>query len=157
MINSNAAALLNAHIFPAANGTDVTGKIPQFKGGANSATPLKEEIVRIDHNFSDRFSVFGHYIAEQVSQGFAISQWSGYNVPTVGDTFGNPSKSGVIHTTYTIRHRSSTKSLSITTVTLSISFLTQPRAFLVGPSDRIQWHQQPPFYWAEQPEPYPQY
>jgi hypothetical protein len=103
MVNPNAAALLNAHIFPAANGTDVTGKIPQFKGGANSATPLKEEIVRIDHNFSDKFSVFGHYIAEQVSQGFAISQWSGDNVPTVGDTFGNPSRSGVIHTTYTIR------------------------------------------------------
>ncbi|MGC2889457.1 MAG: carboxypeptidase regulatory-like domain-containing protein [Candidatus Acidiferrum sp.] len=103
MINPNAAALLNAHIFPAANGTDVTGKIPQFQGGANSATPLKEEIVRIDHNFSDRFSVFGHFIAEQVSQGFAISQWSGDNVPTVGDTFGNPSRSGVIHTTYMIR------------------------------------------------------
>ena len=103
MVNPNAKALLDAHIFPAANGTDVTGKIPQFKGGANSATPLKEEIVRIDHNFSDRFSVFGHFIAEQVSQGFAISQWSGDNVPTVGDTFGNPSRSGVIHTTYTIR------------------------------------------------------
>ncbi len=103
MVNPNAAALLNAHIFPAANGTDVTGTIPQFKGGANSATPLKEEIVRIDHNFTDRFSVFGHFIAEQVSQGFAISQWSGDNVPTVGDTFGNPSRSGVIHTTYTIR------------------------------------------------------
>ena len=65
-------------------------------------TNLKEEIVRIDHNFSDKFSVFGHFIAEQVSQGFPISQWSGDNVPTVGDTFGNPSYSAVVHTTYTI-------------------------------------------------------
>ena len=46
--------------------------------------------------------MFGHFIAEQVSQGFAISQWSGANVPTVGDTFGNPSYSAVVHTTYAI-------------------------------------------------------
>ncbi|MCU1339638.1 MAG: hypothetical protein JWO19_5219, partial [Bryobacterales bacterium] len=39
---------------------------------------------------------------EQVTQGYAISQWSGANVPTVGDTFGNPSYSAVIHATYTI-------------------------------------------------------
>ena len=41
-------------------------------------------------------------LAEQVTQGYAISQWSDANVPTVGDTFGNPSYSGVIHTTYAI-------------------------------------------------------
>jgi len=63
---------------------------------------LKEEVVRIDHNFTSKFSVFGHFVAEQVTQGYAISQWSGANVPTVGDTFGNPSYSGVIHATYSI-------------------------------------------------------
>ena len=46
--------------------------------------------------------MFGHFIAEQVSQGFAISQWSGANIPTVGDTFGNPSYSAVVHATYAI-------------------------------------------------------
>ncbi|MGC2527918.1 MAG: carboxypeptidase regulatory-like domain-containing protein, partial [Candidatus Acidiferrum sp.] len=101
MINPNAAALVGAGIFPANNGVASNGS-PEFKGGANSNTTLREEIVRIDHNFSDKFSVFGHYIQESVSQGFALSQWSGDNVPTVGDTFGNPSYSAVIHTTYTI-------------------------------------------------------
>jgi hypothetical protein len=101
MISPNSAALLKAGIFPANNGVDQNGN-PEFKGGANTPTDLKEEIVRIDHNFSSKFSVFGHYIAEQVTQGFSNSQWSGDNVPTVGDTFGNPSRSGVIHTTYTI-------------------------------------------------------
>jgi len=101
MINPNAAALLKAGIFPAptANITNGTGN---FVGGANAPTDLREEIVRIDHNFTSKFSVFGHYIAEQVTQNFATSQWSGDNLPTVGDTFGNPSRSGVIHTTYTI-------------------------------------------------------
>ena len=95
-LDANAAALLTAGIFPApTNGN-------KFFGSANVPTSLKEEVVRIDHNFSSKFSVFGHYIAEQVSQGYAISQWSGANVPTVGDTFGNPSFSGVVHTTYAI-------------------------------------------------------
>src|SRR5438094_762663 len=101
MINANASALLTAGIFPKSNAVDANGN-PTFIGGNNSPTNLREEIVRIDHNFSSKFSVFGHFVDEQVSQGFGISQWSGANVPTVGDTFGNPSYSGVIHTTYAI-------------------------------------------------------
>jgi hypothetical protein len=103
MINPNAAALVKAGIFPTPNATSGgANPQPEFRGGANSNTTLREEVVRIDHNFNSKFSVFGHYIAEQVSQGYATSQWSGDNVPTVGDTFGNPSYSAVIHTTYTI-------------------------------------------------------
>src|SRR5882672_9893157 len=101
MIAPNATALLTAGIFPKSNAVDANGR-PTFIGGNNSPTNLKEEIVRIDHNFTSKFSVFGHYVAEQVTQNYGISQWSGANVPTVGDTFGNPSYSGVIHTTYTI-------------------------------------------------------
>jgi carboxypeptidase family protein len=101
MINSNSTALINAGIFPAPN-TAVANGIGQFRGGANTPTNLKEEVVRIDHNFNSKFSVFGHFIAEQVSQGFSTSQWSGDNVPTVGDTFGNPSYSAVVHATHTI-------------------------------------------------------
>src|SRR5216684_549406 len=96
LLDGNAQALLTAGIFP----KPTSGN--QFAGTSNTPTNLKEEIVRVDHNFTSKFSVFGHFVAEQVSQGFAISQWSGANVPTVGDTFGNPSYSGVIHTTYAI-------------------------------------------------------
>ncbi len=40
---------------------------------------------------------------EQILQTDIPTRWSGgANLPTVGDTFGNPSYSGVIHTTYTI-------------------------------------------------------
>jgi hypothetical protein len=96
MISPNATALLGAGIFPAPTTGD------QFTGAATSPTNVKEEIVRIDHNFSSKFSVFGHFIAEQVSQGYSTSQWSGANVPTVGDTFGNPSYSAVVHATYAV-------------------------------------------------------
>jgi hypothetical protein len=102
MLSANAGALLNVSgskyggIFPSAT----TGN--QFIGGNNSPTNLKEEFVRIDHNFNSKFSIFGHFVAEQVSQTFGKSLWSGDNVPTVGTSFGNPSRSGVIHATYAI-------------------------------------------------------
>ena len=101
MINPNATALLGAGIFPAPT-TNISNGVGTFVGGANTPTDLREEIARIDHNFTSKFSVFGHFVAEQVTQGFATSQWSGDNLPTVGDTFGNPSYSAVVHTTYTI-------------------------------------------------------
>jgi hypothetical protein len=100
MISPNATALLTAGIFPAPNA--VSGGKPTFIGGNDSPTNLTEEVVRMDHSFTSKLQVFGHFIAEQVSQGFGVSQWSGANVPTVGDTFGNPSYSAVVHATYTI-------------------------------------------------------
>jgi len=62
-----------AGIFP--KPTTATGN--QFAGAVSTPTNLKEEVVRIDHNFTSKFSVFGHFIAEQVTQGYAVSQWSG--------------------------------------------------------------------------------
>ncbi|MGH9584904.1 MAG: carboxypeptidase regulatory-like domain-containing protein, partial [Bryobacteraceae bacterium] len=96
LLNPNAQALLQAGIFPKPSSG------AQFVGGNAIPTNVREEIVRIDQRFSDNFSVFGHWIDDQVSQGYGTSQWSGDNVPTVGDTFGNPSYSGVIDATWSI-------------------------------------------------------
>ena len=97
LVTPNAAALLAAGIFP----KPTSGWA--FIGGANQPTTGKEEIVRIDHTFSDKFSVFGHFIADQAMQTYGTTQWSGDNVPSIGNTFGNPSSSYVIHTTQIIR------------------------------------------------------
>lgn len=96
LLNANAQALLAAGIFPA----PTSGA--QFIGGNNSPTSVKEEIARIDHQFTDKFSIFGHWVSEQTSQTYGTTQWSGDNVPTVSDVFGNPSYSAVIHTTYVV-------------------------------------------------------
>ena len=101
MVNPNATALLGTGFLPAPN-SGIANGVGSFVGGSNSATNLKEEMVRIDHNFSDKFTVFGHFIAEQISQGYNTAQWSGDNLPTVGDTFNNPAYSAVIHATNTI-------------------------------------------------------
>jgi hypothetical protein len=102
MINSNATALLNA-------GGKYGGIFPKptngafFFGGNNSPTNLREEIARVDHQVSDKFSVFGHWVSEQISQTYGTTQWSNDVLPTVADVFGNPSYSAVVHTTYAIR------------------------------------------------------
>src|SRR6185437_13524447 len=59
-------------------------------------------IVRVDHTFNDKFSIFGHFIADSVSQTYGTSQWSGDNVPTVFDTFNNPGYHAVVHATHII-------------------------------------------------------
>ncbi|HLZ42337.1 MAG TPA: TonB-dependent receptor [Candidatus Sulfotelmatobacter sp.] len=102
LLSPNAQALLTAGgayggIFPAPNSGN------NFIGGANSPTNLREEIVRIDHNFTSKFSVFGHFVDESVQQTFGTSLWNWSNTPVQGTSFGNPSYSGVIHTTYAIK------------------------------------------------------
>ena len=97
LLDPNAVALLKAGIFPA----PTSGRT--FIGGANAPTNVREEMTRIDHNFSDKFSIFGHFIAEQITQTDIPTRWSGgANLPTVYDTFGNPSYSGVLHATHII-------------------------------------------------------
>jgi Carboxypeptidase regulatory-like domain len=101
MLDPNAQSLLTAGgkyggIFPA----PTSGS--QFIGGNNLPTDVREEIVRIDENVTDKFTVFGHFVAEQISQTYGTTMWSGDNVPTVSNTFGNPSYAGVIHTAYVI-------------------------------------------------------
>jgi hypothetical protein len=101
LLDANAQTLLTAGIFPANNATLANGA-PAFHGGANSPTTVREELARVDHQFTSKFSVFGHWVQEAVSQTYATPTWSGDNVPTVGSIFGNPSYSAVIHTTYAV-------------------------------------------------------
>jgi len=97
VVDTNASALLGAGIFPQPN----SGW--QFIGGNKQPTTGREELVRIDHQFNDKFSVFGHWVSDHALQTFGTTMWSGDNVPTVGNTFGNPSYSTVVHATYMIR------------------------------------------------------
>jgi hypothetical protein len=95
MIDANAEALLAAGIFP--QPTDGN----QFIGGNNVPTNVREEIVRIDHQFSDKLRVFGHYVQEDVRQSYGATLWTG-SVPTVGDTLTSPSYSAVVHTMHIV-------------------------------------------------------
>ena len=96
LINANAAALTKAGIFPAPTGTGTNADL--FHGGQNSPTNVREEIIRIDHTFNNRWSIFGHFIDEsEVLQTDVPARWAWVNLPTSSDTFGNPSYQGVVH------------------------------------------------------------
>jgi hypothetical protein len=101
-LDANGQALLHAGgkyggIFPTP-----TGSGTQFHGGNNVPTNVKEEVVRIDENVTDKFTIFGHFVAEQISQNYGTTMWSNDNVPSISNTFGNPSYAAVIHTAYVI-------------------------------------------------------
>lgn len=96
LMNANAQALLKAGIFPNANSGH------NYVGGNSLPTNLREELVRVDHQFSDKFWIFGHWVAEPTSQSYSPPMWSGVNVPTVGNVFSNPSYTGVVHATNAI-------------------------------------------------------
>lgn len=102
LLDKDAQVLLTeGKIFPAPN-KGTTAANSYFNLPVAEPNDITEELVRIDHKFSDNFSVFGHWVSEQTTQGYATVMWSGDNVPTVGNTFGNPAYSAVIHSTYTI-------------------------------------------------------
>jgi hypothetical protein len=96
LLDPSAQSLLAAGIFPAPTSGN------RYVGSAPTPTNVREEIVRIDHAFSDKFSVFGHWISDHVMQTYNPTMWSGSNVPTVSNTFGNPSYSAVVHTVYSV-------------------------------------------------------
>ena len=97
LLNGNSQALLAAGIFPGVNAANNT-----FLGGNKLPTNLTENIVRIDHRFNDKFSIFGHYLHESSAQTYGTSLWSSDNVPTVGTTLNNPAYHLVVHATYSI-------------------------------------------------------
>lgn len=104
LLDPNAQALLTAGIFPAESITNTVNGVTtgNFVGGVPAPTDVREEIVRIDHHFTDKFWIFGHWVNEAISQTYSPSQWNSDNLPTSRDVFGNPSYSGVVHATYSI-------------------------------------------------------
>ncbi len=104
LLDTNAQALLNAGIFPAPSILQTAAGVTtgNFVGGANAPTDVREEIIRVDHHFTDKFWIFGHWVDEAISQTYSPSQWNSDNLPTSRDVFGNPSYSGVVHATYSI-------------------------------------------------------
>ena len=101
LVDPNAASLLTA-------GGNYGGIFPQpnsgasFVGGNNVPTNVREEIVRVDHTFNTKFSIFGHWVADHISQNYGTTMWGSDNLPSIGNTFGNPAYSAVVHAAHTI-------------------------------------------------------
>ncbi len=97
LINSNANAFLATGAFPKPNTAD-----GRYSAATPVPTDLREEIVRIDHRFSDKLAVMGHLVYDSSNQSYATTLWGSDTYPTIGTLLTAPSYSTVINLTHSI-------------------------------------------------------
>jgi hypothetical protein len=100
LIDPNAVLFNSTGAIPkATNSTADTATVP-----GKQPTKVREDVVRIDHNINDKWSLFGHFIDDQVSQVYSTTAWGGGgdSYPTVGTNFVNPSYSTLVKLTGSI-------------------------------------------------------
>jgi len=96
LIDPNAVLEMNAGTFPKPNlGTN------QYISSIPQPTNVREDVVRIDHNFSPKFQFSGHYLHDAVSQTYYPPLWGDSTYPTVGTAMLNPSWSSSLKLTQT--------------------------------------------------------
>lgn len=96
LFDSNAVIYLNAGIVLKPNAAN-----DQFIGQATVPITVRDDIARIDHRFTQKWQILGHYMHDSVSQGAAAPMigWSGGSYPTITSTFNNPSTSAAVKIT----------------------------------------------------------
>jgi hypothetical protein len=97
-IDSNAQAIMG--LIPAP--TSGSGAESYYNDSVPSPTNWREELVRVDHNFSDTTRFFFRYIHDSWDTITPTSLWSGDAFPTVGTNFVGPGVSMVAHLTKNI-------------------------------------------------------
>jgi len=100
LFDPNGILLLNSPIFPKPN---LTGQDKNISSVSNPIDVL-DTVLRIDHKFNDKWAILGHYMDDQVTQGYAQPElgwcWCVYN--TITSTLSNPSQSAAIKLSGTI-------------------------------------------------------
>jgi Carboxypeptidase regulatory-like domain len=100
LFDANGILYLNSGVLPKAN---VAG---QDKNITNVSNPInvRDDVLRIDHKFNDKWAILGHYMHDSVVQGYAQPElgwlWASYN--TITSTLSNPSNSAAIKLSGTI-------------------------------------------------------
>lgn len=99
VLDSNAVALgAPDFIFPLPTTSD--GKF--FSAAPSVPINVREEILRVDQNITDKISVMAHFINEAIVQELPNTLWWGPTYPTVGTVFNNPAKHQVVKMTWMI-------------------------------------------------------
>ena len=97
LIDPNATLFFNTGAMPLPNASG-----NNFSGSRGVPTDVPETILKIDHYFTSKLSIMGHYIHDGTEYQTATSLWSNSTYPTLGTNFKNPSWSAVVKLTYLI-------------------------------------------------------
>lgn len=101
MLDPNAVLFMTTGAIPASNSTSASGS-PQYVASPRQPTYVREDVVRIDHDITDKMHLMGHFIHDQMSQTIYPDMWSNDTYPTTGNVFGNPTWGTVIKLTQSI-------------------------------------------------------
>jgi hypothetical protein len=96
-LNANAQLLLK-NLFPLPN----AGGFLNYAGTASAAENFRQELVRVDHNFSDNLRLMVRYIHDSWSQDTPTTLWAGSSFPTIGSLLDVPSRNMVVRLTQVI-------------------------------------------------------
>ena len=97
LLDPNAVLFMNSGAIPKPN-----SGVDQFIASPKQPTNVREDVVRIDHNITDKYHLLGSWIHDEMSQTEIPTQWSGDTYSTVGDVFKNPSWAAVVKLTQTL-------------------------------------------------------
>ncbi|MGA3009029.1 MAG: carboxypeptidase regulatory-like domain-containing protein, partial [Terracidiphilus sp.] len=92
LLDTNAVLFMGTGAIPASNTTAPNGS-PVVIASPKQPTYVREDVVRIDHDFTSKMHLMGHWIHDQMSQTYFPNQnWGdGDSYTTAGDTMANPS------------------------------------------------------------------
>ncbi|MBS1802034.1 MAG: carboxypeptidase regulatory-like domain-containing protein [Acidobacteria bacterium] len=99
LFDPNAVIYMNSGIVPKPTTSD-------DKAVANVSNPIdvRDDVLRIDHKFNDKWAILGHYMHDTVNQGYALPflgwLWASFN--TVTSNLSNPANSAAIKLSGTI-------------------------------------------------------
>ena len=98
LLDPTAVAYLNAGYMLPPNETDGI----HYFSAANTVTPYREEIARMDHQFNEKLRLMGNLIWDSTTQQAPTVAWAGNTYPTVGSLETVPSWQGVVRLTDSI-------------------------------------------------------
>ena len=97
LLDPNAVLFMGTGAIPPPNsGTD------NYVASPKQPTYVREDVVRIDQNFTQKYHLMGSWIHDAMTQTVIPTQWSGDSYDTVGDVFANPSWGAAIRLTQEI-------------------------------------------------------
>ena len=102
MLDPNAVLFMTTGAIPASNSVSASNGAPQYVASPKQPTYVREDVVRIDHDITDKLHLMGHFIHDEMSQTIYPDMWSNDTYPTTGNVFGNPTWGSVIKLTQTI-------------------------------------------------------